>query len=174
MVATPCCRFNFSSAVRQGGACARRRWRTDIYVIFQFLAWLEERDALGRHFDLGASLRVASRAATPLARPKTAEAANLDPVPACSAPMMLSKIVSTMASDSLRPSSVTRTTSSTRSAFVTVESFIDVCSAVSQIAPEGAWGESRRTGAPLARRKHFLWRVASGGISISPNEREGK
>src|SRR6266702_4200529 len=59
--------------------------------------------------------------------------------PPCSAPMMLSKMVSTMASDSLRPSSVTRTTSSTRSALVTVESFIDVCSAESRIAPEGAW-----------------------------------
>src|ERR1700719_1415129 len=40
--------------------------------------------------------------------------------PFCSAPIMLSKMVSTMVSDSLRGNSVTRRTSSMRSAFVSV------------------------------------------------------
>src|SRR5437899_9448184 len=50
--------------------------------------------------------------------------------PVCRAAMMLSKIVSTMISDSLRGSSVTRTTSSTKSALVIVESFMVVYPAI--------------------------------------------
>src|SRR2546425_10231464 len=50
--------------------------------------------------------------------------------PPCRAVMMLSKIVSTMISDSLRGSSVTRTTSSTKSALVIVESFMVVYPAI--------------------------------------------
>src|SRR5580692_7828846 len=46
--------------------------------------------------------------------------------PFCSASMMLSKIVSTMVSDSLRGSSVTRSTSSIKSAFVNVGCFVIV------------------------------------------------
>src|SRR6516165_2642143 len=46
--------------------------------------------------------------------------------PFCRASMMLSKIVSTIVSDSLRGSSVTRSTSSIRSAFVSVGCFVIV------------------------------------------------
>src|SRR5262249_31693772 len=46
--------------------------------VLEFLAGLEEGNALGRHFDLFAGLRIASHAAGALAGAEAAEAANLD------------------------------------------------------------------------------------------------
>src|SRR5208337_4225799 len=64
--------------------------------------------------------------------------------PFCSASMMLSKIVSTIVSDSLRGSSVTRSTSSIKSAFVNVGCFVIVpaSSIVCRLARTTPWCEA--------------------------------
>jgi hypothetical protein len=73
-----------------------------VYQVFKFFTGLEKGDLLGGHFDAIACLRIAPDPRIALAR---AEA-------------MLSKIVSTITSLSLRVSSASRETSSIRSAFV--------------------------------------------------------
>src|SRR5258707_15817802 len=146
----------------------------DIAVISQLLAGIKDRDALGRIYDLGAGLRIAPRAATPLARPKAAEAANLDTVPALQ-----------RANDALEDrfdnglGFFTSKFCDAHNLFHEVRfchgGIVHRCMLRSVLnCTRRCLGESRRPGAPLARRKHFPWRAASGGISISPNEREGK
>src|SRR6266853_4422579 len=165
-----------SSALWRGGrgACARGGWRTAIDVILQLLTGLEERDALGRHFYLSPSFRIASRAAAALARAKAAEAANLDAVSALQ-----------RANDAFE-NSFDNGLGFFASKFCDADNlFHEVILSHGGIVhrcmlrrvlncTRRCLGVLRQIGAPLARRQHFPWRAASGGISISPNEREGK
>src|ERR1700719_146209 len=78
--------------------------------------------------------------------------------PFCRASMMLSKIVSTIVSDSLRGSSVTRSTSSIKSAFVSVGCFvIGLCLFNRKpLVPHNSLGQGDLEGHPLARLSLFL------------------
>src|SRR5579863_2288129 len=55
-----------------------RRWSSVVYQVFQLFAGLEERDFLGRHFDLFPGLGIAAGARFALAGAEAAEAADLD------------------------------------------------------------------------------------------------
>ena len=103
--------------MRARGAAAGARV---IDEVLQLFAGLEEGNLLGRHFHFGAGLRIAPGAAAALARAEAAEAADFDLVAGLQRADDAFENVSTTASDSFRGSSVTRITSSTRSAFVTV------------------------------------------------------
>ena len=102
--------------------------------VFQFLAGLEKGNLLGRHFDLLASFRI-----TP-DRPRRWRVRKLPNPrisilsPFCRASMILSKMVSTIVSDSFRGSSAIFRTSSIRSAFVNVGVFVIVTSLVPRMA----------------------------------------
>jgi len=71
-----------------------------IHKILQFLAGLEERNLLRWYFDLFAGLRIAPNAPASVPGAETAKAADLDLFAFLQAAIMLSKIVSTMVSDS--------------------------------------------------------------------------
>jgi len=70
--------------------------------IAKFLARLEERNPLWRHFDLGASLWIASNAPLSEAGVEASEAVDLNLIPDRRARTMLSNMAQTTASDSFR------------------------------------------------------------------------
>ena len=119
------------SILNWDSGCRNRRQAADhvrlflcvrlIDQIFQFFARLEIGDALGRHFDPGARSSDSGRhaaAAGGCGNCRIPRISILSPVR--SARTMLSKIASTITSESLRVISTTRETSSIRSAFVNV------------------------------------------------------
>src|SRR5207244_3415940 len=89
--------------------------------VFQVFAGLEIGNFLSRHFDFFSGLGLRPT------RPRRSRVRKLPKPrisifsPFCKAPMMLSNMVSTIVSDSLRGSSVTFKTSSIRSALVSVD-----------------------------------------------------
>ncbi len=89
-----------------------------VHQVLQFLAGLEIGNALGWHFHARAGLRIASHARLALPGAETAESADLDLVSPAQRRTMLSKMASTITSESLRVISTTRETSSINSAFV--------------------------------------------------------
>src|SRR5208337_4031055 len=60
------------------GRCLARCRLRGVDEVLQFLAWLEERNLLRRHFHLLAGLRVAAYAASPLPCPEASESPDLD------------------------------------------------------------------------------------------------
>ena len=91
--------------------------------VFQFLARLEESNFFRRHFHLGAGLGIAAGASAALARAEAAEAADFDFVAGLKSGDDAVENGVDDQPESLRGNSVTRVTSSMRSAFVTVRSF---------------------------------------------------
>jgi hypothetical protein len=86
--------------------------REGVHHVFQFLAGFEVGDFLGGH-----SSRVTADPGLPLARTEASEPTDLDFVARAQGMVMLSKMVSTMTSESFLVISTTRETSSIRSAF---------------------------------------------------------
>jgi len=110
----------YSNSEERKRKLRRRNTSRGVHEIFQFLAGLKEGDFLRRHFHLGPGLGIPADPPPPLARAKTAEAANFDLVALLEG---FNNALENRLDDRLGllpGSSVTRRTSSMRSAFVNV------------------------------------------------------